>query len=151
MLRLQNPRDLAAYFEIPADALAFIEALSAETPLGRYEFGEGCYVLVMECNTTAGRGRVETHQKYVDVQYLLDGEEAMCVTPASPALTVETPYNVEKDIAFFHYTEASYFVCHTGEGVVFYPADAHRPCLAPAAPMKIKKAVVKLPVELARA
>ncbi len=151
MLRLKNSHDLAAYFDIPAEALAFIESLSAATPLGRYEFGDKCYVMVMECDTTAGRGRVETHRKYVDVQYLLDGEEAMCVTPASPALAEETPYNAEKDIAFFHYTEATYFVCRTGEGVVFYPADAHRPCLAPAAPMKIKKAVVKLAVELARA
>lgn len=143
MLKIQNLQDLTNYLPIPQEALAFVLQAGETTPNGRYEFGESCYVNVMECDTRAELAPMEAHVDYIDVQIVLVGEEKIYVTAKAP-LTVTEPYNAEKDIAFYAWENGEAVTYQSGEAVVLYPEEAHLPCRAANEPMTIKKAVLKL-------
>ena len=145
MIKIQNLRDLTAHFTIPQEALDFALALTAETPDGRYKFGEDCFINVMHCDTSSGIVPMEAHEKFIDVQTVIAGEEKIFVADKAP-LTVVTPYDEAKDIAFYAWEDAEAVTYRSGEAVVLYPAEAHLPGRAVGEPMTIKKAVLKIKV-----
>lgn len=142
-MKFQNLQDLRTYLPIPQDAFDFVLHMTADTPNGRYDFGADCYVNVMACDTSAALAPMEAHEKFIDVQMVLAGEEKIYVTPKAP-LTVTEPYSAEKDIAFYAWENAEAVTYRSGEAVVLYPAEAHLPGRAAHEPMTIKKAVLKL-------
>lgn len=89
----------------------------------------------------------ETHEKFFDVQYLVDGEELLGVCTRQ-GLEVSVPYDTENDVTFYREPLVSGKVLlRSGDYVVFTPEDAHKPrCLAGTA-MPVKKIVIKVPVE----
>ena len=143
MIKIQNLQDLPRYFTIPREALDFVLNMSTETPDGRYDFGADCFVNVMHCDTKAELAPMEAHEKFIDVQTVIAGEEKIYVTPKAP-LTVTEPYHAEKDIAFYAWEHAEAVTYAAGEAVVLYPEEAHLPCRAAGEPMTIKKAVLKI-------
>lgn len=145
MIKIQNIQDLPAYLAVPREALDFVRGMTAETPDGRYEFGEDCFINVMHCDTKAESTPMEAHEKFIDVQMVLAGEEKICVAEKARLKTV-TPYDEEKDIAFYAWESAEEVCYRSGEAVVLYPAEAHLPGRAVGEPMTIKKAVLKIKV-----
>jgi len=94
-------------------------------------------------------GRLEAHERYVDLQLLVAGLEGMEVTTVA-GLTVTEDAIGERDVRFF--ADASPVSCwcvRPGEVAVFYPADAHKPSLEPApGDSRVNyKTVVKVPVD----
>lgn len=88
----------------------------------------------------------ESHQQYIDVQFILDGEEIIEVS-TSNSLEVLMPYSSEMDLIKYKDTEnASSIVLKKGDLAIFYPQDAHMPCLKLAEPTNIIKTVVKVKV-----
>ena len=143
MIKIHNLKDLSRYLPIPQDALDFVLKMTADTPNGRYDFGADCYVNVMVCDTSAALAPMEAHEKFIDVQMVLAGEEKIYVTPKAP-LSVTAPYSAEKDIAFYAWEHAEAVTYAAGEAVILYPEEAHLPGRAAGEPMTIKKAVLKL-------
>lgn len=143
MIKIHNLKDLSHHLPIPQDALDFVLKMTADTPNGRYDFGADCYVNVMVCDTSAALAPMEVHEKFIDVQMVLAGEEKIYVTPKAP-LTVTEPYHAEKDIAFYAWEHAEAVTYRSGEAVILYPEEAHLPGRAAGEPMTIKKAVLKL-------
>jgi YhcH/YjgK/YiaL family protein len=95
----------------------------------------------------AAECRYETHRRFIDVQILLSGREAVDVR--SPVgLPVTVPYDPEKDITFFGEAEGGAHRVHLEPGVaaVFFPDDAHKPCIAIDADVAVRKIVVKVAV-----
>ncbi len=92
-------------------------------------------------------GFFESHQKYIDVQVVVEGEELMEVADVG-RMTVLEPYLSERDlIVYSDEPRASILRVLAGEVAVFYPADVHMPSLQVAsAPVLVRKAVVKVPV-----
>jgi len=90
--------------------------------------------------------RFETHQRYADVQFIGSGREMIGYAPAE-GLQVETPYDPEKDIAFF-YQPATWTPVALEEGMfaVFYPEDAHMPCCDLGAGSEVYKVVIKVSI-----
>jgi YhcH/YjgK/YiaL family protein len=88
----------------------------------------------------------ETHRKYIDVQAILVGEEAMEIADRS-RLTVDVPYNPDRDlIKYVLYPEpTSVLRAREGEVMVFFPEDGHM-SRAAAGPVLVRKCVVKVPV-----
>lgn len=71
----------------------------------------------------------EYHKKYIDVQMLLKGKEYINITDTSNLKEV-TKYSKERDIAFGKFENKSDEVLmEEGKIAVFYPSDAHQPCL----------------------
>lgn len=114
----------------------------------RTELGDGVFAIeqVYETKLRAA-GFFESHQKYIDVQVVIEGEEAMELADISRTKVVE-PYLPERDLTV-HGDEphASVLRVRAGEVAVFYPADVHMPSLqVDSTPVLVRKAVVKVPV-----
>ncbi|MSU22351.1 MAG: DUF386 domain-containing protein [Opitutus sp.] len=92
----------------------------------------------------------ESHRKYVDVQIVLDGEELMEVGDIA-RMKARQPYNADRDLIVYEdSTEASLLRVHAGQAAVFFPCDVHMPTLRMrAAPVSVRKCVVKVPIALA--
>lgn len=89
--------------------------------------------------------RFEAHRKYLDIQYLVSGTEAMGWAPLEQ-LEVNMPYNAEKDVMLGTVpAEARTLVpFSSGYAILLYPSDAHGPGLAAGEPEPVVKIVVKV-------
>lgn len=88
----------------------------------------------------------ESHRKYIDVQFILDGEEIIEVSNSN-LLAVALAYNDEMDYTKHKETKgASSIVLRAGDVAIFYPQDAHMPCIKVGNGVKVFKAVVKVKV-----
>lgn len=129
-------------------ALAFLKREDlAELPEGWIELGDGVRASVQHYTTLpANELLFETHERFFDVQYLVEGTERIGVC-ARKDLAVKVLYDMEGDITFYHEPTFSgdVLLC-AGDYVVLAPEDAHKPRCIAGQPMKVKKIVVKVPV-----
>lgn len=115
---------------------------------GNYESENGVYYMVLSYDAKkVEEGKFETHIKYIDVQYIVEGIELMQWLPLSRK-GQSKGYNPEKDVEF--YTDAPDYtdiVAASGEFYIFMPDDVHKPSLRlENKSAKVKKIVVKVPV-----
>ncbi len=69
----------------------------------------------------------ENHEKYIDIQIVLKGQEVIGYTHiTNPDLKVTTPYNPDKDVTKYNYNPkgAVFFTLEEGFALV-YTEDAH--------------------------
>jgi len=130
------------------EAFKFLKTVTPETACGRYELdGDDLFVIIDSYETKPrNAAKLETHRKYMDVQYMISGEETHEVFPKN-GLTVSEPYNPEKDAEFYQIPKYQRTVInlHPGDFVVYLPEDAHMPCLITGSvPQTVKKAVAKI-------
>lgn len=116
-------------------------------PLGRIEMGDEMYAAVSEYTTKDREGALfEAHKKYIDIQYIIVGKELMDVAPLKN-MTVTKPYNPEGDALFGTVPGFSALKAAPGRFFIFFPDDAHRPCMTDGDEgTYIRKIVIKLPV-----
>lgn len=90
----------------------------------------------------------ESHKKYIDIQYMVKGDEIMDVTHIDN-LNIIDEYSEKTD--FIKYENKSHdissLLIKEKELAIFYPTDAHQPCIKVGDSNLIYKAVVKIPVE----
>jgi YhcH/YjgK/YiaL family protein len=96
--------------------------------------------------------RYESHRRYIDVQYLLAGREALDVQDID-ALTVTEPYDAEKDVMFYsggvggsRRGGEQRVVLTPGVCCVLFPEDGHKPCCEVVGPEEVCKVVVKIAI-----
>jgi YhcH/YjgK/YiaL family protein len=129
-----------------AAAFEFLEKLSADQPVGRYELdGDHCFALVQSYTTKlSAQATFETHQRYIDIQFMQAGLETMLWAPLA-TLQVTQPYNAEKDVAFYAlpalFTPVS---LRAGDFAIFFPEDGHAPGVECGGPAVIRKVVIKV-------
>lgn len=111
---------------------------------GKYEVdGSDVYAIVQQYETKpAESGKWEAHRKYIDIQYIVSGEEQMGYANIDD-LNVSEAYNEDKDCLFLE-GSGSMLHCKPGTFILFAPQDAHMPCLADGAPAMVKKTVMKI-------
>lgn len=92
-------------------------------------------------------GFFESHRKYIDVQVIVVGEEAMEVEDIA-RLTPTMDYDAERDLLKYADTaSASRLAMRAGDVALFFPADGHMPSLRlRSEPQLVRKTVVKVPV-----
>ena len=131
-------------------AFEFLKTLTPDTPEETFELdGRDVYVMVQSYDTEAEPSPIlEAHRKYIDIQYCIAGAEYIAVAPLDES-TVKTPYDEEKDVAFY-YAQKMMTLCAMTPGrfVLLFPSDEHFAKYAAEAPCRIKKAVVKLRADL---
>lgn len=138
-------------FKFPSDIQKALD-YCRNTDLSNMEFGryvidgDDMFALIQDPMTQSwDSGYPEFHAKYIDVQYLIAGEEMIGYLPANPELTPVTNQLAEKDIAFVQsQANETKLVLTPGMFAIFYPGELHRPCRAVNASMQIKKAVIKI-------
>lgn len=125
-----------------------ITRCNKELKEGRYEFQDGCYANV-ESYTTYKRSdrRFENHQKYIDLQMILFGEEIIEVCD-SRLLQIMDQYNADQDVSFYRNDYVGKKnILKSGEYIFIFPGQAHMPCLLNQHPCTVKKIVFKIPAE----
>lgn len=126
-------------------ALSYIKGLDVTIKCGKYDLKEGIYFGVDEYFTKE-YGLPEVHRKYIDLQYILDGEEIIHLANIQDC-SKSLGYNPDKDIEFFENSiNSKELVMKKGDWAVFYPDDAHTPQILLNKSSKVKKIVVKIPV-----
>ena len=114
---------------------------------GKYEIeGDDVFGLIQEYKTLpVEEKQFETHKNYIDIQYIISGEEMMGYT-ALENLTVKTPYNPEKDCEFYDDAQMSECVVEAGSYAVFFAGEPHKPgCTATGREASdIRKLVLKI-------
>lgn len=104
--------------------------------------GERLYISIMEIEgKTQETAKLESHKKYIDIQYIISGIENMGWTCLDNCINEVAPYNPEKDITFFTNESSTFINVNPGDFVIFFPEDGHAPAIGKGF---IKKAVVKV-------
>lgn len=111
------------------------------------ELGEGVRASIQRYDSFAwDANKFETHEKYFDVQYVIEGTE-YCGVCSRDGLKVAVPYNETNDITFYDDPERyGKVLLNAGDFIVLGPEDVHKPRCAAGKAMPIKKVVVKVPV-----
>lgn len=118
---------------------------------GKYDIIPGkMFCLLQEFTTEPAADRLaESHFQYVDIQYLLQGEETIGVARGSRRNTVIEDKREQHDIVFYRETQNENFISLTpGMFAIFFPEDLHRPCCQSNGPSFIRKAVIKIHISL---
>tara|TARA_B100001971_G_C18218570_1_gene555570 strand:- start:1200 stop:1688 length:489 start_codon:yes stop_codon:yes gene_type:complete len=111
--------------------------------------GKEMFARVMTCFTGRREDAIlESHRTYVDIQIVLDGEEAIAIWPTR-TLTPRTSYDSDRDVVFYNLPadSAAEIVLKPGLFAVFFPQDAHMPQLMSGAACQIRKLVIKATVD----
>lgn len=117
---------------------------------GRHEIEEGkIYANIQEYDTKPlDECKYEAHRQYVDIQFMIKGEEKMG-TGNIDTFDETTQYDEEKDVVFLKSLpgkedQARMLHVREREFAVFYPQDAHMPCIAVDSPAPVRKVIVKI-------
>lgn len=112
-------------------------------PDGRYEISDKIYAN-LQSYLTKDDAPYEAHRDYIDIQYMVIGEEQSGVTEYSNC-SVQEKYNKEKDIEFLiNNNEEEFYKIKEGEFFVFFPTDAHKPAIKVGENKNVKKVIVKV-------
>lgn len=127
--------------------LAFLaETDFSATQETRFELdGDKLFAFLQSYETRPVNDTPEAHRKYIDIQYLIEGEELVGVAPLEE-MTDEVEARPENDIWFYHGPTTPLPIGNR-RFLVLFPEDAHAPCIAAGAPAAVKKCVVKVLVE----
>lgn len=112
---------------------------------GEYNIAEGIFAIVAEYQTKpAIESKPEAHKKYIDIQYIIKGEEYIGYAPLENQ-EIATEYDEKNDFMFLD-AEISFTKMTTGMFAIYYPTDIHQPGIVIDKPAAIKKVVVKVAV-----
>jgi YhcH/YjgK/YiaL family protein len=117
-------------------------------PAGTQELeGKHLFVAISEYDSKEKPDtRYESHKKYIDIQYVIKGEELMGITTLDK-VEVDEPYDSEKDLAFYKYEGGDYVKATPENFMIFFPEDVHRPSIKVDENVPVKKGVVKILIE----
>lgn len=115
---------------------------------GRYPIdGEHCYANVEDATLhTPAEQKIESHKKYIDLQYTGSGTERFGIIPNPSKATVREAY--KPDIMFWNYDKPHYIDSTPETFFLFFPSNYHQACVYPQgkkeAPQKVRKVCVKM-------
>ena len=130
---------------IPGLEEAFEKVSALETlETATYPLKNGRFMVMSGTTVPAEGGKCEAHRNYLDIQYIVKGQEVMGWAPLN-TLTPDGEFNVEGDCGF--YTGPAELVkIPAGYCYVVFPEDAHMPTRYVDEPNEYTKIVVKLKV-----
>lgn len=130
-----------------ARGFAFLEQLAADAALGRHDIdGDAAFALVQRYRTRpVAETRFESHRRYIDIQYLVSGQEVIHWAALADLATATQPYDAVTDVAFYPWPADPMPVrLQAGQFAILFPDDAHAPCCAWGDPAEVLKVVVKV-------
>jgi YhcH/YjgK/YiaL family protein len=114
----------------------------ANQPEAKLELAPNSVTIQIVEQSTRSQALWESHRKYLDIHFLIRGEEK--IGYAFPEdLTIQEPYSESRDLAFFKGL-GQYATLRPGYFAIFYPGEAHMPLLSVHGEKPIKKAIVKV-------
>lgn len=129
-----------------AQAFAFLQKEDLEDLAeGTYEIdGKDVFAIVAkDQGRKKDEAQLEIHNKYIDIQLVLNGIDEMGWKARSACSEMTEPYDTENDIQFFADTPTTWFTTQSNHFAIFFPGDAHLPLIGAGI---IHKVVVKIAV-----
>ena len=129
-----------------AEAFEFLRRADLKAlPTGKYEIdGDRLYAIVAK---EPGRERegaqLETHEKYIDIQFVLAGTDTMGWKPKLLCQQPSVEYDPTTDLQFFADEPDAWLATEPGAFAIFFPEDAHMPLIGSES---IHKVIVKVAV-----
>lgn len=119
----------------------------SQVPKGKYEIdGTDIIAIVNEYNTVPASGeQMEAHKKYIDVQYIVSGQELI----GHDFLHQQAPskaYDAEADYWLFGQAPSFFSKMQQGMFAIFFPTDLHMPNIQVKDASPVKKVVIKVSV-----
>lgn len=141
--RIENWRYHAALPRLRRAFELLVSPAAAGWPDGRLELESADIIAMPQRYMSRAEGRWEAHRRYIDIQYILEGCERMGYAPVE-TLTVAGDFDVAADVGFFT-GRGDQLRVSAGMFAIFYPHDAHMPCLvADERPEQVRKIVMKV-------
>lgn len=117
-----------------------------ELPAQRHVIdGDRVYALVAK---DLGRRKqdalLETHEKYIDIQFVLAGTDEMGWKAKSGCRQPTVAYDPETDVQFFADQPDAFIPTPSGAFAIFFPEDAHMPMISPG---HLHKIIVKIAID----
>ncbi|WP_241568930.1 YhcH/YjgK/YiaL family protein [Rosenbergiella collisarenosi] len=143
--------DVTPSWPLPAvvkKALQFLKHTDFQAlPAGKVDIdGDKMFAQVLDLTTCdLPQLQPESHRRYVDVQYLVSGEEKIGVTPDVGNYQVAESKLEQHDIQFYQsVADETFLDMVPGNYAVFFPEDIHRPACHKHGLSNIRKVVVKI-------
>ncbi|MGB2128618.1 MAG: YhcH/YjgK/YiaL family protein [Flavicella sp.] len=112
---------------------------------GKYTIsGENVFAVVMEYTTQeVSKCKTESHKKYIDIQYMIHGEEEIGFTTLHNQVPI-TPYNDDGDYMFYNVENLDILTLKENHFTIFFEDDIHQTMRQIVRPKKLKKVVFKI-------
>lgn len=106
--------------------------------------GDDIFAIIDECQGNGREGtRLEIHKQYIDVQFVVEGDEWMGWAPFTTCSLDNDGYNATQDLGFCNNKPEAWFQVRPGYFTIFYPSDAHAPLGGIG---RVRKIIVKVAV-----
>lgn len=142
--KIENLDNYVSLNPLFAQAIEFLKSNNlSEMEVGKTEL-KGADLVVNVAQTspkTKEQAKLETHNKFIDIQIPLSGVEVMGYTAGADCKPADAAYNEEKDITFFEGLADSYIAVKPGMFAIFFPEDGHAPGITETG---VKKIIVKV-------
>lgn len=118
----------------------------AKLELKRYDIdGDDLFATVSEyMSKNEETTKFEAHRKYIDIQYVISGNEIMNIAPLKTVKDVVAQYDAAKDIEFMTANKVINYTASPSNFFIFFPSDAHRPGLKSGVSSPVRKIVIKV-------
>ncbi|MFV0365826.1 MAG: YhcH/YjgK/YiaL family protein [Mangrovibacterium sp.] len=123
----------------------FMQTDLAALEVGKYPLVEGELIAnIQEYNSKEPENaRWEAHRKFIDLQFVISGNEQMGVMPLAEAQNAGE-YNAEKDVIFYGENDGAIYPADNQVYFLFFTSDLHRPCIKDGESSPVKKLVMKI-------
>lgn len=139
-----NASELGKKFKTAFDFLKNTDLKNQQC--GKYTISDDIYYNLQEYQTKEN-APYEIHRQYIDIQYVVKGEEKMGFANID-SFSASENYNLEKDVTFGILKDSgkndSFVIVKEGFFTIFTPEDAHAPALLINKPAAVKKVIVKI-------
>ena len=144
---LNNLSDYNKLHPLFSKAFEYLKSINLNNPqIGKVEIdGQNLFISIGESTLKSPENaKLEAHDKYIDIQLPLSKSERFGWESREALKLESAPFNSEKDIHFFEDKPSMYIDVQPGNFIIFYPTDAHAPCIGEGSILKI---VIKVKVD----
>lgn len=139
-------KNIYKYSEISKDIVEFLENLTPDTVQGQYKINKNVFANVDVYETKPVECcKFEAHEKYIDIQMLLEGNEQLDYI-CTKGLKISEQYDESRDVMFFEnpVKKPDTLQLVPFKFALIYPHEAHRPQMLSGKSQTVKKVVVKI-------
>lgn len=132
-------------------AFRFLRDLDPESlENGRLEIdGEELFAIVERTDGKGpGANLLEHHRRYIDIQYVVDGEETLGWSPLSQCQSPAEPFDKARDVGFYKDEALSHIKIPAGCFAILLPEDAHAPLAGVGSVTKVVLKVAQTPSQI---
>lgn len=144
--KLSHAHRYASLHPLFAEGFDFLRIAKAQPFIpGRYEIHGKELMAIVEENLgrTRQEARLETHRKYIDIQFVYSGLETIGWKDYHQCTSIQSEYNAERDIEFYSDVPECWFPVMPHAFAIFFPEDAHAPL---AGEGSVRKIILKVAV-----